>query len=139
MHVDTFVSVLRTRSAAVFRPALARLARFSLLTRRGAGSGPGCAQVVQGMLQQDLSALMRSHLRAEEAQVLTLRFGLDDGCARTIRQVGEELGIPCKRCPSATHAHHPPQRRMAQVFEWCCCAGMCGRRDNEASPLCGIE
>lgn len=52
------------------------------------------ADVVQGMLQQDLSALMRSHLRAEEAQVLTLRFGLDDGCARTIRQVGEELGIP---------------------------------------------
>jgi len=49
---------------------------------------------VQDMLRDDLSALMRRHLRHDEARVLALRFGLEDGTARTIRQVGEEIGIP---------------------------------------------
>ena len=36
---------------------------------------------------------MQKHLRPEEISVLSLRFGLEDGAPRTIRQVGEELEI----------------------------------------------
>ena len=52
------------------------------------------AEVVQSMLQADLRQLMRRHLRREETRVLDLRFGLSDGKARTVRQVGEEMGVP---------------------------------------------
>ena len=51
-------------------------------------------EVVARMLQSDLSTVMRRHLREEEAAVLTLRFGLEDGEARTVRQVGEAMGMP---------------------------------------------
>ena len=52
------------------------------------------AGVVQSMLRKDLSAVMAKHLRPEEIDVISARFGLDDGTPRTIRQVGETLGIP---------------------------------------------
>jgi len=52
------------------------------------------AALVTGMLRTDLGALMRRNLRTEEMRVLTLRFGLEDGTARTIRQVAEETGMP---------------------------------------------
>ena len=39
------------------------------------------------MLKQDLARVMQRHLRPDEARVLSLRFGLQDGVARTIRQV----------------------------------------------------
>ena len=52
------------------------------------------AEVVQNMLQADLSKLMSKHLRHDETKVLDLRFGLSDGKARTVRQVGEEMGVP---------------------------------------------
>ena len=51
------------------------------------------AKVVQSMLRADLVELMRKHLRTDEAQVLTLRFGLADGATRTIKEVGEEMGM----------------------------------------------
>ena len=51
------------------------------------------AGVIQSMLQSDLRKVMQRHLRAEEISVLSLRFGLEDGTSRTIRQVGEELDI----------------------------------------------
>lgn len=51
------------------------------------------AGLVQNMLQTDLSKVMQKHLRPEEISVLSLRFGLEDGAPRTIRQVGEELEI----------------------------------------------
>ena len=46
------------------------------------------------MLRQDLAAVMRRYLRVEEAKVLAVRFGLDDGQPRTIRQVAEAMGMP---------------------------------------------
>jgi len=52
------------------------------------------ADVVQNALRADLAALMRRHLHHTEARVITLRFGLEDGTSRTIRQVGEALDIP---------------------------------------------
>jgi len=45
------------------------------------------------MLQTDLSEIMRRHLLPREADVVSLRFGLADGNARTVRQVGEDLGL----------------------------------------------
>uniref|UniRef100_A0A7S4C5C9 RNA polymerase sigma-70 region 2 domain-containing protein n=1 Tax=Chrysotila carterae TaxID=13221 RepID=A0A7S4C5C9_CHRCT len=49
--------------------------------------------VVQSMLQADLHKLFEKYLAPEERQVLTLRFGLEDGQARTVRGVGEALGL----------------------------------------------
>ena len=55
------------------------------------------SNMVQGMLRHDLNRLMAKHLREDEARVLSLRFGLEDGAPRTIRQVGEEAGITYAR------------------------------------------
>ena len=40
---------------------------------------------------------MRKNLGKEEASVLYYRFGLHDGQTRTIRQVGEAMGISYSR------------------------------------------
>ena len=66
------------------------LAGLSTCCQRGTPDGTAHWQVCTKhgrSLQQDVSALMRRHLRHEERQVLTLRFGLEDGAPRTIRQV----------------------------------------------------
>ena len=52
------------------------------------------SDVVQNMLRTDLGRLMAKHLRPQEVDVLTLRFGLGDGHARTVRQTADELGMP---------------------------------------------
>ena len=49
--------------------------------------------MVSSMLRADLVRLMRQHLTDAEREVVTLRFGLEDGTTRTVRSVGEELGI----------------------------------------------
>ena len=51
-------------------------------------------RVVQSMLERDVERVMARHLRPAESDVLRLRFGLADGRSRTIREVGEGLGIP---------------------------------------------
>ena len=51
------------------------------------------AGVVQSMLNADLKQLMERHLRPEEVQVLTLRFGLGDNAPRTVREVAEEVQV----------------------------------------------
>ena len=50
--------------------------------------------VIQRELQADLTRVMQRHLKEDEAKVLTLRFGLEDGEARTVRQVGEAMNMP---------------------------------------------
>ena len=40
-----------------------------------------------------LRARMASRLDARERELITLRFGLDDGEPRTLREVGQQLGI----------------------------------------------
>merc|ERR1711920_561587 len=54
---------------------------------------PSQEQVVLSMLQSDLRRLMQKHLDVDEQRVLMLRFGLVDGTSRTLRQIGEEVGI----------------------------------------------
>ena len=45
-------------------------------------------------LRSDLNALMRKHLKEQELETLQLRFGLVDGQPRTLKQVGEAMGVP---------------------------------------------
>jgi len=45
------------------------------------------------MLQGHLAQLFAQYLNAEETRCLSLRFGLADGQARTIKATGEEMGI----------------------------------------------
>ena len=54
------------------------------------------AAVVNSMLQESLKGLMGEHLTEAEAQALSLRFGVDDGTTRTIR----ELWRACSASPS---------------------------------------
>ena len=49
--------------------------------------------VVNTMLRTDLLKLMERYLTHEERQVVSLRFGLEDGSTRTVRGVGEDLGL----------------------------------------------
>jgi len=58
---------------------------------------PADAEIVDESLRADLAGLMRKYLKEEEIRVLTLRFGLSDGAARTVRQVGEDLGLTYAR------------------------------------------
>ena len=51
------------------------------------------AAVVNSMLQESLKGLMGEHLTEAEAQALSLRFGVDDGTTRTIREVASMLGV----------------------------------------------
>lgn len=51
------------------------------------------AVLVNMMLKSDVSRLMTKHLEPHEIKVISLRFGLRDGQYRTVRAVGEELGI----------------------------------------------
>ena len=51
------------------------------------------AAVVDTMLRADVSRLLERFLTADEARVLSLRFGLQDGEPRTMREVGEEAGL----------------------------------------------
>ena len=45
------------------------------------------------MLQGHLAHLFEQYLSADEAKCLTLRFGLADGEARTIKATGEAMGV----------------------------------------------
>ena len=49
--------------------------------------------LVRGMLRTHLGTLMERHLTPDEARVVALRFGLEDGASRTIRAAGEEIGV----------------------------------------------
>lgn len=50
-----------------------------------------------GNLADVLGKGLDRHLTSREAQVLRMRFGLDDGQARTLGEVGDELGISRER------------------------------------------
>ena len=50
----------------------------------------------QGMLEEVVERALLV-LKAKEAQVLRLRFGLDDGKDRTLEQVGEVMGVTRER------------------------------------------
>ena len=49
------------------------------------------------VLAHTLGKALDRHLTTREAQVLRMRFGLDDGQARTLGEVGDELDISRER------------------------------------------
>jgi DNA-directed RNA polymerase sigma subunit (sigma70/sigma32) len=51
------------------------------------------ADLVRGALREDLTQLMQRFLTADEARVLSLKFGLEDGEKRTMREVAEKAGV----------------------------------------------
>jgi len=51
----------------------------------------------EGVLSDMLDEALRRHLTPREAQVLRMRFGLEDGQVRTLGEVGEELEISRER------------------------------------------
>ena len=51
----------------------------------------------EGLLADMLDEALKRHLTPREAQVLRMRFGLDDGQVRTLGEVGEELEISRER------------------------------------------
>jgi RNA polymerase primary sigma factor len=53
-------------------------------------------KVSHELLKQDLTKLM-SHLTPREQDVLRLRFGLDDGCQRTLEEVGQLFEVTRER------------------------------------------
>jgi len=54
------------------------------------------AVAVESTMRQDMSAALEA-LTPREARVLTLRFGLRDGCDQTLEQVGEKFGLTRER------------------------------------------
>ena len=46
---------------------------------------------------RDFLAKLLAGLKPREAEVLRLRFGLDDGHARTLEEVGEQMGVTRER------------------------------------------
>jgi RNA polymerase primary sigma factor len=53
-------------------------------------------QAAQSLLREDLREAM-SHLTAREREILTLRYGLNDGTAHTLEEVGRILGLTRER------------------------------------------
>jgi RNA polymerase primary sigma factor len=51
----------------------------------------------EGVLADMLDEALKRHLTPREAQVLRMRFGLDDGQVRTLGEVGDELEISRER------------------------------------------
>jgi len=51
----------------------------------------------EGLLADMLDEALRRHLTPREAQVLRMRFGLEDGQVRTLGEVGDELDISRER------------------------------------------
>lgn len=51
----------------------------------------------EGVLTDKLDEALRFHLTPREAQVLRMRFGLEDGQPRTLGEVGDELNISRER------------------------------------------
>jgi len=53
--------------------------------------------LVDSMFKADLDKTLRKHLNPKERTALRLRFGLDDGAERTLKQIANVLGISSER------------------------------------------
>ena len=49
------------------------------------------------MMRDDLAELLRSKLTEREASVLRMRYGFDDGRARTLEEIGRGLQVTRER------------------------------------------
>lgn len=54
-------------------------------------------ELVDNMLRRDLDNTMRKFLQPRERAALRLRYGLDDGAERTLREIGEALNVSSER------------------------------------------
>lgn len=72
-------------------------------------------QPQEEVVRRELKELMEQllcRLTERQQQVLRLRFGLDDGVARSLEQTGKELGISKERCRQLEHAAMDKLRQM---------------------------
>ena len=77
---------------------------------------------IQRDLKEQLAAVLET-LGPREAQILTMRFGLDDGNNRTLEQVGQTFGVTRERirqleAKALARLKHPlPTRRLRALYE----------------------
>ena len=72
-------------------------------------------QPQEELVRRELKQLMEQllcQLTERQQQVLRLRFGLDDGQARSLEQTGKELGISKERARQVEHAAMDKLRQM---------------------------
>jgi RNA polymerase primary sigma factor len=72
------------------------------------------------MLKEQLASVLNS-LDGREQRVLRLRFGLDDGHARTLEEVGREFGLTRERIrqiesQALRKLRHPSRSRKLKEF-----------------------
>jgi RNA polymerase primary sigma factor len=72
------------------------------------------------MLKEQLASVLNS-LDGREQRVLRLRFGLDDGHARTLEEVGREFGLTRERIrqiesQALRKLRHPSRSRKLREF-----------------------
>ena len=68
-------------------------------------------ELVRRELKQLLDGML-GKLTERQQQVLRLRFGLDDGCLRSLEQTGQALGISKERARQLEHAAMDKLRKM---------------------------
>lgn len=68
-------------------------------------------ELVRRELKQQLDGML-GKLTQRQQQVLRLRFGLDDGCLRSLEQTGQELGISKERARQLEQAAMDKLRRL---------------------------
>ena len=77
---------------------------------------------IQRDLKEQIAEVLQV-LRPRDAQILTMRFGLDDGNDRTLEQVGQAFGVTRERirqleAQALARLKHPsPNRRLRALFE----------------------
>ena len=72
------------------------------------------------VLREEMTRLLDT-LPPREARVLRLRFGMQDGRAHTLEEVGRKLGVTRERarqigCKALRKLRHPRRRRMLRTF-----------------------
>ncbi|MCD6594315.1 sigma-70 family RNA polymerase sigma factor [bacterium] len=72
------------------------------------------------ILQQEVQSILAS-LSSREAQVISLRFGLDDNFPRTLEEIGQEFGLSRERIRqietrALAKLRHPTRLRILETF-----------------------
>ena len=83
------------------------------------------------LLRRELANVLKS-LTPREERVLTLRFGLEDGQARTLEELGKEFNVTRERirqieAKALRKLRHPSRaKRLRDYLEECACKGTAG-------------
>lgn len=93
--------LLRNQTISLDLPpstAIGEFDEFATLGEYIADKGPPVEEVAfQNLLQEQVEKVIRDALTQRELIVIQLRFGLEDGKARTLEEVGSELGVSRER------------------------------------------